>query len=232
MQIHIGKDGGQSGPFSKEQVQAMLATGELRGDELAWTEGQPDWVPLSTLITAEQPSATPAPYNPYAPPTVGGAPLPASYPSGTGPSGIGGWLLFYCISLTILAPLLSLFQAISTVQIAEKAPTLRNALLVETGGVILLMAGGIIVGILLWTRHRHALRIVKAFLIGRLCAFVAIEIITLFLMQHLGSKVFEAGVTGAIGASIREAIYFLIWWFYFKKSKRVANTFEVMPPAL
>ncbi|MFD0893977.1 DUF2569 family protein [Luteolibacter ambystomatis] len=225
MRIHIGKDGTQSGPFTREQVQAMLATGELRGDELAWTDGQADWVPLSTLVPVTRASADPAPYNPYAPPVIGGVPLTSIHQPGTGPSGIGGWLLFYCIALTILSPLLSLAQAVGTVGVWEKVPALRNALLVETGGVLLLVACGVVVGILLWMRHPHALKIVKAFLIVRLCSFIVIEVVALLLMQDLGPKVFEAGIGGGVGATIREVAYFLIWWFYFKKSVRVANTF-------
>lgn len=227
MQIHIGKDGGQSGPFSQEQVQAMLSSGQLRGDELAWAEGQPDWVPLSTLIPPPPPPIpnTPAPYNPYAPPTVAGVPLVPISQTGTGPSGVGGWLLFYCIALTILSPLLSLIQAAGTIDATGKVPGMRAPLLVETGGVLLLVGCGVIVGILLWIRHPAALRIVKAFLIGRLTAFVIIEIITLVLMRDMESRLLEAGIGGAVGSTIREAIYFLIWWFYFKRSKRVANTF-------
>lgn len=48
MQIFIGRDGQQTGPFTLEQVQQMLAAGSATGEDLAWFEGAavwplPDW---------------------------------------------------------------------------------------------------------------------------------------------------------------------------------------------
>lgn len=47
--IHIGRDGVQQGPYTQEQVNAMLAGGQLRPTDQAWREGLPGWVPLSQL---------------------------------------------------------------------------------------------------------------------------------------------------------------------------------------
>ncbi|MDB6071843.1 MAG: hypothetical protein JWL81_3014 [Verrucomicrobiales bacterium] len=47
--IHIGRDGVQQGPYTQEQVNAMLAGGQLRATDQAWREGLPGWVPLSQL---------------------------------------------------------------------------------------------------------------------------------------------------------------------------------------
>ena len=47
------------------------------------------------------------------------------------------------------------------------------------------------------------------------------------IMGDMPSQVFTTVIGATVGAVFREIIYFLIWWFYFKKSKRVRNTYEV-----
>lgn len=74
MRYFIGKDGKQLGPFSDEQVRAMLKTGEISYDDLGWHEGMTQWKPLRSLFSNF--SATPfnppgmrtsaAPFNPAA----------------------------------------------------------------------------------------------------------------------------------------------------------------------
>jgi hypothetical protein len=72
MQIYIGKNGQQLGPFSLEEVNRKLADGTFTGADLAWYEGAAGWAPLSgvagvvipqapTSIPAPAPTATPAP---------------------------------------------------------------------------------------------------------------------------------------------------------------------------
>lgn len=72
MRYFIGKDGKQLGPFSDEQVRAMLKSGEVSYDDLGWHEGMTQWKPLRSLFSNF--SATPfnppgmhssaAPFNP------------------------------------------------------------------------------------------------------------------------------------------------------------------------
>lgn len=47
--IHIGRDGVQQGPYTQEQVNSMLTSGQLRPTDQAWREGLPGWVPLAQL---------------------------------------------------------------------------------------------------------------------------------------------------------------------------------------
>ena len=49
MPITIHRDNGNFGPYTLEQVNAMLASGQLAADDLAWQEGTADWVPLADL---------------------------------------------------------------------------------------------------------------------------------------------------------------------------------------
>jgi TM2 domain-containing membrane protein YozV len=45
--IHSGDQ--NFGPYTLEQVNIMLATGQVSGNELAWLEGTPEWQTLQTI---------------------------------------------------------------------------------------------------------------------------------------------------------------------------------------
>ena len=49
MEIYIEKNGAQTGPFSEDQVRAMLAAGTASPSDMAWYESEPTWVPLAKL---------------------------------------------------------------------------------------------------------------------------------------------------------------------------------------
>jgi hypothetical protein len=54
MMIHISRDGDQFGPYSPEQVQEYLASGQLLPTDLAWYEGAADWVPVTEIAGGAQ----------------------------------------------------------------------------------------------------------------------------------------------------------------------------------
>ncbi|MFL6521419.1 MAG: GYF domain-containing protein [Chthoniobacterales bacterium] len=79
MQIYIGKNGQQLGPFSLEEVNRKVAEGSFAGTDLAWYEGAAGWAPLSAVpgvvipqapastsppIPVSTPAPTPAPVQP------------------------------------------------------------------------------------------------------------------------------------------------------------------------
>jgi hypothetical protein len=68
MEIHIAREGRQLGPFSLEDVQRMLSTGEVSAADLAWTPGSANWVPLNTIPGVVVPPAADMP--PGMPPAV------------------------------------------------------------------------------------------------------------------------------------------------------------------
>ena len=56
-------NGQQQGPYPREQVQAMLASGQIGSDLLSWTEGMTDWQPVEHALAFEHtppPVAAPA----------------------------------------------------------------------------------------------------------------------------------------------------------------------------
>ncbi len=75
---HIARGEEKFGPYTKPQIEEYLAAGTLIQTDLAWTEGQDDWVPLSQLKN----SGPPPPPSPDAPPMMGaptgGHPMPGA----------------------------------------------------------------------------------------------------------------------------------------------------------
>lgn len=64
MSIYIGRDGKQEGPYTLEEIRAMLGQGRIRPQMLAWKNGMKEWRMLSEVLeTAEGAPALPG-YNP------------------------------------------------------------------------------------------------------------------------------------------------------------------------
>ena len=58
----IGRNGEQFGPYSEEELRAHLGNGQVLPDDLAWTEGMADWVPVSQIFpTGAKNSVAPPP---------------------------------------------------------------------------------------------------------------------------------------------------------------------------
>src|SRR5437764_13987831 len=107
MQIYVGKNGQQLGPFSIEEINRKLAGGTFAGSDLAWYEGAAGWAPLSgvpgVVIPQASPS-TPAPSPAPTPTAVQAAPVVAPAvrpnasivqpaPRGTGMLSMVTWIL-------------------------------------------------------------------------------------------------------------------------------------------
>lgn len=61
MNILIGKDGKQLGPFSEDQLRSMIESGMLTSSDLAWHDGRPDWSPLWQILGTPPPLASVSP---------------------------------------------------------------------------------------------------------------------------------------------------------------------------
>ena len=59
LQIHIYRDGKQTGPYSVDEIRAHLRSGALVPSDLAWHEGAPEWVPLSSILGLSLPPQLP-----------------------------------------------------------------------------------------------------------------------------------------------------------------------------
>jgi hypothetical protein len=230
--IHIYYKNQQEGPYSPEQIQDMIAKGVVTPVTLAWKEGMSDWAPLNTIVScvARQQVSMPQP-----PPIAQPAPQTnVTSPSiaGTGPKGIGGWLLFFCVSLTILSPLNYLYRICKfSLELKQSQlllvqfPNLKTAAMWEFFGIFAILLYGFIVGCMIWNRNPNGRKIAKKFLLIRLFGLIGIVFISIIIMGDMPFKVVASVIGSAVSSIFLNFIWFLIWWFYFKRSKRVRNTY-------
>ncbi|HXG91456.1 MAG TPA: DUF2569 family protein [Blastocatellia bacterium] len=143
-------------------------------------------------------------------------------------AGVKGWLLFFCIALTVLGPLITFANLVNgyneTSPLFDRFPGLRTAITADTALSALLMAFSIFAGISLWTKNRNAVKIAKAYLITFLI-YTIIEIPMLLALASLPSEANELIMKGAVFIIARGVIYFGIWYSYLSRSQRVAATY-------
>ncbi|HKD79678.1 MAG TPA: DUF2569 family protein [Candidatus Angelobacter sp.] len=119
--------------------------------------------------------------------------------------GVGGWLLFFCISLTFLSPL---FMAIRA----------WGGGFGVANTIDFVVAGfGVLVGIMLWNVNPRAFLLLWIYF-GLLALF--------FVLALAGSFVgSEEQNPNEIVILFRGLVYIIVWFLYFKKSDRVQATF-------
>ena len=231
--IHIYHNNQQEGPYSPEQIHDMIARGAVTPVSLAWKEGMPDWAPLNTIISCDEVDNAIAP--PLPPPIAHPAPQPsvvAPAVAATGPKGVGGWLLFFCVSLTILNPFFflgcfAMFWAVDLQPMFDLFPNLKNAVICREIGSVALIIYGFIVGCMIWSGNPSGREIAKKYLLINLFGAIGIEFIVVVIRGDMPAQVAQLFEGNALRAIFSHSVGFLVWWFYFKKSKRVRNTYGV-----
>jgi len=223
--IYIYQDNNRQGPFSLEQLQDMYDSGKVNAQTLAWRQGMTDWSSLCSVL----PSAPP-------PVVAAGQQAVVTYAAAQPPAlqnplcGVGGWLLFYCICLTILAPLLTLSNSLNAWNAAqagfELLPLLKTISIIENVQNAFIVLYGMWVGIALWRAKPKAVAMVRTYLLVRLCLFVLLALVIISMSGSFPEHVSSSLKVLSVGTILRELVHFLVWWFYFKKSRRVQLTFE------
>lgn len=138
---------------------------------------------------------------------------------------VGGWLLFLCISLTILNPLTLLgFGAYNFITIAPafgRFPLLAIVTILDALLTVCLAALSAWAGISLWRRRSGSVKLATIFLfVG---AVFTILTPLLPLAAGLGSE-FNTVVLESALQSWRGILYYVVWLNYLRQSKRVKAT--------
>lgn len=120
--------------------------------------------------------------------------------------GIGGWLLFFCIVVTVVHPLVNLAEAVATPQ--------PGVIFLD----LLLSAAAVTTGVSVWSKRSWAFTMVKTYFI------IMIVVSVLIFIGAATETNVEARVDSFV-TGIRVLIWVAIWWSYFRKSKRVLATF-------
>ncbi|MCX5834926.1 MAG: DUF2569 family protein, partial [Deltaproteobacteria bacterium] len=133
--------------------------------------------------------------------------------------GVGGWLLFLCVSLTILGPLFGTASVLGDYsKFVSDNPDLKGVALIFVLVFLGIIAFGYYAGNSLWRIRPGAVNITKKFFI------------TLFAITSVSSLLAVAGgeenIGRAGGAIIAQGIVTVIWYSYLNKSKRVKATYQ------
>ncbi|HUO84815.1 MAG TPA: DUF2569 family protein [Thermoanaerobaculia bacterium] len=140
---------------------------------------------------------------------------------------VGGWLLFLCVGLTILSPLVNggrLLAGLSSWDQISTYSSLANIVAVEAIFGFALIAFGVFAGISLWTLSPNGVTMARRFFIAVLC-YQGLMVLMVFgtdLPYFAKGPVQEAIMQQVVASGIGVAI----WWSYLNKSKRVADLFS------
>lgn len=198
--IYLVRDGQQAGPFTRAQIDAMLASGEVGLDTMAWYDGLPNWAALGTIVGPPSvPSAPPAP----APAPITAATINAAVSEASGYTSADLRHLGKCQGQLMLALLISIVFNV----VARILDLAHAGLLVDL--VVVVVALGV-VGFAIYTAARlaSALRY-PVWGIVLLCIGLIIPCVSLIIMFVLtvqSSKILKAaGIRiGLMGARMED----------------------------
>jgi hypothetical protein len=132
--------------------------------------------------------------------------------------GVGGWLLFLCISMAIIAPIM---QALVAAKALTNLATARVPIqtLLRLGSVGAIYSGLAIfscfAGVRLWMEKPKAVSVAKAYLL-----VAAVLPISIFLLLHFAGM--QVNLSQVI---FRRSVYSLVWYSYLTASRRVELTY-------
>jgi hypothetical protein len=138
-------------------------------------------------------------------------------------AGVGGWLLFFCISIIVISPLTN---AIGITRVwfdsypyINSYPSMAAVLIIQTVNIVTLIFLCIFTGFRLVLIHPRAVGTAKVLLFYILCSSVIVSTAVYFIAPDYGFE--YTNIANSV-------VYFAIWFSYFKKSVRVKNTYQIV----
>lgn len=217
---------GKVDKFSLPRINDMLSTGLLKGDELAWMVGQKEWIPVLALPGVSR-SVNPPVVSQEQPAAVKGRGRPEEDQDHRDtPRGVGGWLVVFRIHL-ILSGITNVLQGSNILSSLH-----TNRFLASSAGWVAILAGFCSTAI-----GGYALCIAKTldktqgrkwtlqYLRIRLCVFICLAIAIATGLLTVSDSPFTGIMLYSFLPVGYETCYFITWWLYFTRSKRVRNTY-------
>jgi len=244
---HKENDTEPRGPVSEDKLKELAKNGDLGRDDKIWKEGFDDWT-IATSVSGIFPMPPPIKPKAVKPPDItdGNKLLKAPNTpkkdrkvekdinntlkenSNNILKGVGGWLSFFCFAITILGPLIAVGQLHNSWEelspLFDLIPMLESALWLETLTIIGIIIYSLFVGITIWSGHQYGKLVAEKYLKVRLIVFVALSLI-LLLMFSDDEFIRSIMIEDVLVVIFAELIFFGVWFSYFKKSIRVANTY-------
>jgi hypothetical protein len=153
-------------------------------------------------------------------------------PGGKGVSlapGVKDWLLFLCIGLTILGPIINVFSVGYNFSQFSRSfqsfPDLRLAVLVDSALTLIVSAFGAYAGYLLWSIKPNAVVITKLFLVVY-AAFSVAGPFLFFALSDLPAEAVKILENDYAKAASRGIVFSAGWLMYLYMSKRVRITYR------
>jgi len=146
--------------------------------------------------------------------------------SETGPNSIKGVLLLFCLILTIFLPMGKVFAFICEYNILKLHCNVSDIsfLAISYGFLnVFLLVFSIYAGVTLWKIRYNAVRTAKIFLLVYFGCSIILIVLTFFSSvssSHRSFLYYEAGKSLIFSIS-----FFIVWYWYLCKSKRVEFTF-------
>ena len=146
------------------------------------------------------------------------------------PRGIRGWLLFFCILYTIIFPIwfsrMAWFMWKQGLHGWFMDGSIKHIAIVEGAWIGLVTLIGIAVGWTVWRGNPWGKQIAMSYLLFRGIGFIGCHFLLRFLFYDIASEQTVATMNAAwLGQLIREGLLVVLWWMYFRRSKRVKNTY-------
>lgn len=154
--------------------------------------------------------------------------LPPAAPVEPRYKGVGGWLLLFCLGLSVFSPLITLGSLVASYsessQYFDRFPGLLATIVIDTFLCVGLMVFSIYAGVGLWRTRPGAVQTAKRYLLWSL-AYYAVAAVLPF-MAGLPSQANDAMMAEVVKETVRGVVYFAIWYSYLNKSERVKATYE------
>jgi hypothetical protein len=148
--------------------------------------------------------------------------------------GVAGWLLWFCLGLTVFTPLITLGSLAAGYSESSKYfdqfPGLLVITLVDTLLSLGITAFSVYAGIGLWRIRPGAVQMAKRYLLCLLGYYVFAAVLP--FMAGLPSAANEAMIGQVAIDTFRGIIFVAIWYSYLNKSLRVRATYEVSKPPM
>jgi hypothetical protein len=139
--------------------------------------------------------------------------------------GIGGWLLWLCIMLTIIDPLIMLWNGYLITEMRYDLRDIPVVFFLQLFALLLLIINiilSMLAGGRLWLKMKRVITYCKKVLIASLCIQFIIIILVIIMGYLIGAPITIRDIVNDIGAIV---IGFGIWYWYLTESVRVKNTF-------
>lgn len=146
------------------------------------------------------------------------------------PRGIHGWLLLFCVLYAILFPFwfgrLAYLMWIHALHGWFMDGAIKYIAMIENAWLGLASLAGMAMAWAIWRGNPRGKQIAMSYLVFRGIGFIGCYSLLLFIFHDIARPETLTTMNVAwVGQLIREGTFIIVWWMYFRMSKRVKNTY-------